>query len=248
MLPAARALLDVWYVADVAMAEGTARRNKRALCSFSGGKDSCLALWRARQDPELDVRALLVMFDESGERSRSHALPSAIVAKQADALGLELVIRSASWKTYEQVFVDALKELRTAGFEVAVFGDIDLEAHRAWEEKVCAAAGMSARLPLWQTDRNALVSEVLDVGFRARVVCVDSRYLSDDFCGREYDASFIRDLPPGVDACGENGEFHTLVYDGPGFVRPVAFEIDGFEDVVTAPEYGAVRYRFARLR
>jgi uncharacterized protein (TIGR00290 family) len=232
---------------DAVLDEATNRR-KRAVCSFSGGKDSCLALWRACQVAELDVRALLVMFDESGERSRSHALPPAIVAKQAEALGLELVMRSASWKTYEQVFVDALKELRGAGFEVAIFGDIDLEAHRAWEEKVCAAAGMSARLPLWQTDRNALVSEVLEAGFRARVVCVDSRYLGDDFCGREYDAAFIRDLPSGVDACGENGEFHTLVYDGPNFGRPVAFEIDGFEDVVSAPEYGSVRYRFARLR
>lgn len=221
---------------------------KPAVCSFSGGKDSCLALRRAQQAGDLDVRVLLVMFDESGERSRSHALPPAIVARQAESLGLQLLTRSASWKTYESVFVEALKELRASGYEVAVFGDIDLEAHRAWEEKVCAAAGMTARLPLWQVDRAALVKEVLDAGFRARVVCVDSRYLSDDFCGREYDAAFIRDLPPGVDACGENGEFHTLVYDGPIFSRPVPFEIDGFEDVVTAPEYGGVRYRFARLR
>ena len=221
---------------------------KPAVCSFSGGKDSCLALWRAQQAGDLDVRALLVMFDESGERSRSHALPPAIVARQAESLGLQLVTRSASWKTYESVFVDALKELRASGYEVAVFGDIDLEAHRAWEEKVCAAAEMTARLPLWQVDRAALVEEVLDAGFRARVVCVDSRYLGDDFCGREYDAAFLRDLPPGVDACGENGEFHTLVYDGPIFSRPVPFETDGFEDVVTAPEYGGVRYRFARLR
>ena len=223
-------------------------RAKRAVCSFSGGKDSCLALWRAQQAGDLDVRTLLVMFDESGERSRSHALPPSIVARQAESLGLELVMRGASWKTYEDVFVDALNGLREAGYEVAVFGDIDLEAHRAWEEKVCAAAGMTASLPLWQVDRAALVKEVLAAGFRSRVVCVDSRYLSDDFCGREYDDAFIRDLPAGVDACGENGEFHTLVYDGPSFARPVSFEIEGFEDVVTAPEYGAVRYRFARLR
>ena len=222
---------------------------RRAVCSFSGGKDSCLALWRAQaEEQRLDVRALLVMFDESGERSRSHALPPSIVARQAESLGLELVMRSASWKTYEQVFVEALKELREAGYEVAVFGDIDLQEHRDWEEKVCAAAGMTACLPLWQIDRTTLVKEVLEAGFRARVVCVDSRYLSDDFCGREYDEAFLRDLPPGVDACGENGEFHTLVYDGPSFSHPVSYAIDGFEDVVTAPEFGAVRYRFARLR
>ena len=97
-----------------------------------------------------------------------------------------------------------------------------------------------------ETD-SALAQEVLDAGFRAVVVCVDGRYLGDEFCGRQYDASFLRDLPPGVDACGENGEFHTLVYDGPNFSAPVRYSIDGFEDIVTAPEYGAVRYRFARL-
>lgn len=219
---------------------------KRALCSFSGGKDSCLALWRAQQQG-LDVRALLVMFDETGERSRSHAIPPAIVARQAESLGLELVIRRASWRDYEPVFTDALKTMRASGYEVAVFGDIDLDAHRAWEEKVCAAAGLRACLPLWHADRRTLARTVIEAGFRARVVCVDGRYLSDDFCGREYDASFLRELPPGVDACGENGEFHTLVYDGPNFSAPVRFSIDGFEDVVSAPEYGAVKYRFARL-
>jgi uncharacterized protein (TIGR00290 family) len=203
-------------------------------------------LWRAQQ-AGLDVSALLVMFEESGERSRSHAIPPSVIARQAASLGLELVTRNASWRDYERVFIDALKGFRADGYEVAVFGDIDLEAHREWEEKVCAAAGLSASLPLWQTDRMSLVREVLDTGFRARVVCVDGRYLGDAFCGREYDDSFLRDLPPGVDACGENGEFHTLVYDGPNFKTPVSFTIEGYEDIVSAPEYGSVKYRFARL-
>jgi uncharacterized protein (TIGR00290 family) len=221
--------------------------SKRAVCSFSGGKDSCFALWRAKEEG-LDVRTLLVMFEESGERSRSHAIPEPVVARQAASLGMELAIRNASWKDYERVFVEALKDLRGAGYEVAVFGDIDLQAHREWEEKVCAAAGLEAHLPLWGSDRTTLAREVIEAGFRARVVCVDSRFLSDAFCGREYDASFLRDLPPGVDACGENGEFHTLVYDGPIFQAPVPFAIDGFEAVVSAPEYGSLRYCFARLR
>jgi diphthamide synthase (EF-2-diphthine--ammonia ligase) len=102
-------------------------------------------------------------------------------------------------------------------------------------------------LPLWQNDRRALAGEVLAAGFRAVVVCTDSRYLSGDFCGREYDASFIADLPAGVDACGENGEFHTFVYDGPIFSAPVGFSIEGFTDIVTPHEYGGVEYRFAQL-
>ena len=97
--------------------------------------------------------------------------------------------------------------------------------HRDWEEKVCASAGLVAELPLWQQDRRALVDELLALGYRARVVCVDARVLDASFCGREFDARFLADLPAGVDACGENGEFHTFVFDGPRFVRPVAHEL-----------------------
>jgi uncharacterized protein (TIGR00290 family) len=217
-----------------------------ALCSFSGGKDSCLALWRAQQQG-IDVRTLLVMFEESGARSRSHALPTALIERQARALQLVLVTRSATWRSYESVFVDALRELRAQGHDIAVFGDIDLQAHRDWEERVCATAGITPVLPLWQQDRSALAREVLTAGFRAVVVCVDSRYLGDEYCGRQYDASFIASLPSGVDACGENGEFHTFVYDGPNFAAPVGYAIDGFEIVVTPPEFGAVRYCFAKV-
>lgn len=217
-----------------------------ALCSFSGGKDSCLALWRARK-LGIDVRTLLVMFEESGERSRSHSIPLPLIQLQAQALGLDLVVRNASWKTYETVFTETLRQLRTSGHEQAVFGDIDLQAHRDWEERVCAAAGIEAVLPLWLQDRRALADEVLAVGFRAVVVCTDSRYLGDEFCGRQYDAQFIADLPAGVDACGENGEFHTFVYDGPCFQHAVPYSIDGFDDYTAPAEYGGVRYRFARL-
>ncbi|MFL6620898.1 MAG: diphthine--ammonia ligase [Povalibacter sp.] len=218
----------------------------RALCSFSGGKDSTLALWRAMQQG-YDVRTLLVMFEESGERSRSHAIPLGLIEAQARALGLDLVVRKASWKTYEAVFIETLQQLRTAGHDTAVFGDIDLQAHRDWEEKVCHAAGIRPVLPLWQQDRRALAQEVLDSGFRARVVCIDSRFLPDEFCGREYNAQFIADLPGQVDACGENGEFHTFVFDGPCFAAAVPHHLNGFEDYTAPPEFGGVRYRFARL-
>lgn len=218
-----------------------------SVCSFSGGKDSCLALWRAQQQG-LDVRTLLVMFDEDGERSRSHAIPLSIIERQAHSLRMKLVVGRASWNTYEARFIHALQQLRSSGHESAVFGDIDLQAHRDWEEKVCAAAEMRALLPLWQEDRRALASEVLSAGFKATVVCVDSRYLPDDFCGRLYDEAFIRDLPPSVDLCGENGEFHTLVHDGPCFREPVSFTIDGLDPYTAPAQLGGVRYCFTRLR
>lgn len=224
----------------------TDERSYPALCSFSGGKDSCLAFWLAQRQG-YDVRTLLTMFDESGERSRSHAIPLPLIERQALALGCELVVRKTTWQTYEDVFVSTLRELHQSGHRTAIFGDIDLQEHRDWEEKVCAAADIRAVLPLWQNDRLQLVDEVLAAGFRATVVCTDSRYLSDEYCGRPYDARFIADLPSDVDACGENGEFHTFVHGGPCFRHPVKHRVVGFENYTAPEQYGGVRYRFAQL-
>lgn len=220
--------------------------SRPAVCSFSGGKDSCLALWRAQQQG-VDVRSLLVMLEESGERSRSHAIPPSLLERQAQALRLTLVTRNASWRRYEEVFIAALRELRASGHEIAIFGDIDLQAHRDWEEHACTAAGLTALLPLWRQDRHAIAQAIIDEDFRAVVVCVDTSRLSEEFCGREYDAAFIDALPANVDVCGENGEFHTFVYDGPNFAIPVAHEIRGFQDIVTPAEFGTIRYRYAQL-
>lgn len=221
-------------------------RTPPALCSFSGGKDSCLALWRAQQRG-IEVRSLLVMFEEHGARSRSHGLPAPLLARQARALQLDLDIRRAAWTDYEAVFAQALRDYVARGFATTIFGDIDLQAHRDWEEKVCAAAGIAALLPLWGESREALAREILAAGFRAVVTCVDSRFLSDEFCGREYDAQFIADLPAGVDVCGENGEFHTFVFAGPNFTAPVAFTIKGFETYTAPQRFGGARYVFAQL-
>ncbi|WP_280152791.1 diphthine--ammonia ligase [Piscinibacter sp. XHJ-5] len=196
----------------------------RSFFSWSGGKDSMLALHRSL-DAGHDVRALLAMFDETGERSRSHALPPALMQAQAAALGIPLVMRQASWTTYESVFTEQLRAFAGEGITHGLFGDIDLQAHRDWEEKVCGAAGLQAVLPLWQEPRQGLVDELLALGYRARVVCVDALSLDAGFCGREFDSGFIADLPSQVDACGENGEFHTFVFDGPRFAHPVPHQV-----------------------
>jgi len=195
-----------------------------AFCSWSGGKDSMLALHRALT-AGVEVGALLAMFEAGGARSRSHGLPPHLMQAQADALGIALVMRGAGWADYEAVFTEQLRAFAAQGCRHGVFGDIDLQAHRDWEERVCAAAGLSARLPLWQQGRRALVDELLALGYRARVVCVDARYLGAGYCGREFDAAFIADLPAGVDACGENGEFHTFVFDGPRLAQPVPHRV-----------------------
>jgi uncharacterized protein (TIGR00290 family) len=207
----------------------------KAFFSWSSGKDSMLALHRALA-AGWQVQALLAMFDESGERSRSHAIPPALMQAQADALGIPLVMRSAGWADYEAVFTDQLKIFAAQGFEAGVFGDIDLQPHRDWEEKVCAAAGLRAELPLWGEPRRALVDELLALGYRARVVCVDARWLDASYCAREFDAAFVASLPAGVDACGENGEFHTFVFDGPRFAHPVPHVLRAVHEIrPTAP-------------
>lgn len=165
------------------------------------------------------------MFDESGTRSRSHAVSLEVMQRQADALGVTLIAPSASWKEYESVFIDTIGKLKADGCDYGIFGDIDLQAHRDWEEKVCAAAGIEAVLPLWGEQRLDLVNEFLEKNFRSVVICVNEKYLGREFCGREFDRQFIADLPPGVDACGENGEFHTFAFDGPLFDGEVSYSV-----------------------
>jgi uncharacterized protein (TIGR00290 family) len=220
--------------------------NAPAVWSSSGGKDSLLALWHAKQSG-LRPRTMLTMFEETGLRSRSHGVPRRLMEMQARALGLELVTPAASWADYESVFVRNLKTLSESGHRTVIFGDIDLQAHRDWEEKVCAQAGLEPCLPLWQRNRRELAEESIGLRFRSIVVCTDSRYLGDEFCGREFDARFIADLPPEVDACGENGEFHTFVYDGPLFRYPLEVSVLSREPYVAPAQLGSVRYCFARL-
>lgn len=214
--------------------------------SSSGGKDSMLALLRARKRG-IDVRTMVTVFDETATRNRSHGVPRHLLQAQADALGVRLVAPTASWTEYESVFTATLRALRVEGHTVMVFGDIDLQPHREWEEKVCATAGLTAELPLWGEARAAVASEILAQDIRAIVVCTDSRYLDDSFCGRIYDEQFIADLPAGVCPCGENGEFHTFVYASPLMAQAVSVSVTGLREYVSPPEFGSQRYCFAEL-
>ncbi|MGH8250559.1 MAG: adenosine nucleotide hydrolase [Steroidobacteraceae bacterium] len=218
----------------------------RCVCSSSGGKDSLLAFWYARQ-AGLQIATQLTMFDENGLRSRSHGIPRKLVERQAEALGVGLMAPSTDWKNYERVFVESLTALRSTGHEMAVFGDTALQAHFDWETDVCARADMKAHLPLWQRDTGELARESIALGFKAIVVCVDSRHLSDDFCGRPFDAAFLADLPSSVDPCGENGEFHTFVHDGPLFGCPVGVRVRATAEYVAPAEFGRQRYCLAEL-
>ncbi|UYQ95094.1 diphthine--ammonia ligase [Chitinophaga horti] len=162
-------------------------------------------------------------MNENGRISRSHALPASILQQQAAALGLPMQNTPSSWQEYEFHFVNALQQLKaTYSLEAAVFGDIDLQAHRDWEEMVCAKAGLQAVLPLWQQDRKQLVLQMLDAGIQTMIVSCNTT-MGPDFLGRVMDRLLIADLEAiGVDVCGENGEFHTVVIDCPLFKTPLA--------------------------
>jgi uncharacterized protein (TIGR00290 family) len=167
------------------------------------------------------------MMNENGKISRSHGLPESLLRRQAEALGLPLIAIPTSWEDYQANFIDALQQLKTShNIEAMVFGDIDLQEHRDWEEMVCTKAGLSAILPIWKQDRKALVFEMLDQPIETMIVsCNDT--MGQDFLGRILDRPLIAELEAiGVDACGEAGEYHTLVLNCPLFRRRV--EIPSF--------------------
>ncbi len=193
--------------------------------SWSGGKDSCFALMKAIEKG-YQPSVLLNVMNEEGKISRSHGIPENILKAQAAAAQLPVHLISSSWQDYEQQFSHALLSLKEQyQITTAVFGDIDLQAHRDWEENICRKAGLEALLPLWQQDRKALVFQMLESGIKTMIVSCNIT-MGSSFLGRIITKELITELEAiGIDACGENGEYHTLVYDCPLFKKPLQVEI-----------------------
>jgi diphthine-ammonia ligase len=194
-------------------------------CSWSGGKDSALALHEAIA-AGAEPRFLLSMLTEGGERSRSHGLRRELLVAQAAAIGVPICFGAATWDDYREEFVRTVAEgVADTAARAGVFGDIDGDDHRRWEEGVCAEVGTEAVLPLWHRDRRAVVDGLLAVGFEATIVAVRDGVLPPSLLGRTLDAGTVAEIEAaGADACGENGEFHTFVVDGPIFRRAVRVE------------------------
>ena len=203
----------------------------RAAISWSAGKDSCLAWLRAREQG-LDVQTFLTMCEPDGT-SKSHALEPALIAAQVRAMGGTWRQACVPAGEYARVFDAELAQLVATGHTHLVFGDIDLAAHRDWLEPACARAGLVAVFPLWGIARADVARLILAQGIRARLVCVDTRWLDASFCGRDYDAALLAQLPAGVCPCGEGGEFHTFVFDAPGFDHALVL-LNGEQRVVQA--------------
>lgn len=194
---------------------------KNCFVSWSGGKDSCLALYKAKE-MGYDPKRLFTMFSMENNISSAHRLKEQIIKAQASAIGIEHTVGKAKFDDYEQIFVDNLKMFRQEGMSYGIFGDIDIDDHKKWEDEVCMKASMEAFLPLWQMDRREIVQEFLDLGFKAKIIVVNTTMLDAGFLGQDLSNSLLDEIEAyGADACGENGEYHTVVYDGPIFQKPV---------------------------
>jgi diphthine-ammonia ligase len=196
-------------------------------CSWSGGKDCCLALHRVMQAGATPA-CLVTMMIEDGHRSRSHGLRQDVVEAQAAAMRLPLFCRATSWNDYEASFIDVLSEVKGRDVETGVFGDIDLQDHRDWVERVCGTAGMRAVLPLWHESRLGMVLECVDAGIDCRIVSCKAELMGQEYLGKALTRELAESLESkGIDACGENGEFHTVVIDAPMFHVPLELEACG---------------------
>ena len=186
-----------------------------------------MALHALRVLPEYRVTALLTTITEEYDRISMHGVRRALLERQAESIGLPLhavlIPPQCSNAIYEARMQGALAEHFAKGVRLVAFGDIFLEDLRAYREKNLERIGMRALFPVWKRDTRELAREFMSLGFRAITVCVDPRVLDESFAGRELDSTFFANLPPAVDACGENGEFHTFVFDGPVFRSPIAF-------------------------
>ena len=218
----------------------------RALLSWSSGKDSAWSLHVLREENEVEIVGLLTTVNAEYDRVAMHAVRSELLRKQADAAGLELwpipIPSPCSNAEYETAMAAAMDRAVRAGVTRIAFGDLFLEDIRRYRMERLEGTGITPLFPIWGIPTNDLARRMIEGGLRARLTCVDPRKLDASFAGRDFDAALLRDLPPSVDPCGENGEFHSFAYDGPMFRSPVAIrggeivERDGFVFADLLPE------------
>jgi uncharacterized protein (TIGR00290 family) len=206
-------------------------RRQRVLVSWSGGKDSALALATLNQDPAVEVVGLLTSVTSQYDRVSIHGVRRALLTAQAESLGLPLTEISlapdCSNAAYEAAFLAAIAEAKHvhSALDAIVFGDLFLADVRAYRERLLSGTGLAPRFPLWNEPTPELAMRCVRLGIEARVVCVDTTQLPASFAGRLFDASLLAELPPSVDPCGERGEFHTFVANGPGFAEPIPYTV-----------------------
>ena len=210
----------------------------KVLLSWSSGKDSAWALHRLRQDPAIEVVGLFTTLNQAFERVAMHGVRKSLLARQAQCVGLPLMTIDLPWpcsnEEYGRIMTGFIGEVVARGIRHMAFGDLFLEDVRAYRERQLAGTGITPLFPLWGSDTTELAQQMMAAGLRARVCTLDPKTLDMSLGGHEFDEALLAALPTGVDPCGENGEFHTLAWDGPMFQRPLAIRVgetvlrDGF--------------------
>ena len=201
---------------------------EQAIMNWSGGKDSALCLYQLLQNNQYNVLCLLTSVSAQYQRISMHGVRETLLDKQANSLGIPLVKMQLpempTMEVYDKMMAKTLTDLKNKGATTSIFGDIFLEDLRAYREKKLAEVNLKGVFPLWKRPTRELIREFIGLGFKTVLTCVNEKYLSKSFAGRLIDHDFLKDLPKDVDPCGENGEFHTFVYDGPLFTEPIKFE------------------------
>ena len=210
---------------------------EKIIFSWSGGKDSALALYEIQRSGQYEVAALLTTIAMPQERICMHGIRESLLEDQARSLGISChkiyMSEKPSNEEYEAKFRGALDEYKAKGLNRIAFGDIFLEDLKAYRDANLARWGWEGIYPIWKRDSRELIARFVGQGFKGVLACVDQRVLSDSWAGRTIDETFVEDLPAGVDPCGENGEYHTFVYDGPIFQDKIDIELG--EQVIRAP-------------
>jgi len=200
---------------------------ENAFFNWSGGKDSALCLYKALQSKQCNIKCLLTNVNASHHRVSMHGVRRSLLEMQAASIGIPLqtieLPEEPTMEEYENMMTKKLNELKLAGYRKAIFGDIFLEDLKNYREQKLKQLNIDCIFPLWKIDTTELLKQFIALGFKAIIVCVNEKDLDKTFCGRLIDDSFISDLPVNVDACGENGEFHSFVFDGPIFKQPVKY-------------------------
>lgn len=202
-------------------------KKKKAVINWSSGKDSALTLFKLRNDSSIEIKYLLTTINKDLDRVSMHGVRTSLLKKQSESIGIPLRIielpPEPSLDEYNSIMKNELTKLNDEGIEYSAFGDIFLEDLRKYREEKLNEAGMKALFPLWKTDTKKLFSEFIQSGFRAKIVCVNDEFFDASFCGMDLNENFLNNIPNEVDICGENGEYHTFVYDGPIFSKPIKF-------------------------
>jgi uncharacterized protein (TIGR00290 family) len=211
---------------------------KRVALSWSSGKDSAWSLHLLRQDPTIEVVSLITTLNQEFDRVAMHAVRRALLEQQADAAGLPLWTVPLPWPCSDEQYESRMRDLCSRavgeGVEAIAFGDLFLADIRAYREKQLQGTGLEPLFPVWHIPTPQLAGSMIAAGLRAKITCIDPKALPREFAGRDFDSGFLADLPEQVDPCGENGEFHSFVYDGPMFAQPIPVqageivERDGF--------------------